>query len=365
MIYRNPVVAEDGFVYEKEAIIEWLKTHSTSPITRAIISNKVTPLYFMKSNIKKYMRKHPFEKENQYERNTSYDENKDKIKAYMVAKKWEKLRKYTNYSFRSLLSTFTFTHNKSCLGLLLEECPESVMKHIIDNSVDIDKCLMMGEYYLIHYICEKSTRLEIIKLFVENDKKNINLEQENSNKWRPIHYALQNCSFEVIKYLIDKGADPESETKDKFRPIHFACNREEVQPVVSKGDACSFSTFETVKYLIDMKVDINPESETGARPIHGACVYSSLETIKYLVDNGADPEYETKFRMKPIQLACQHSTYETIKYLFSISKSKNRENIRNYIDLIGKNTKLEEADKIKLIDELTIIKAQYMPCLIM
>lgn len=39
----DPVVAEDGHTYEKQAIDEWWKLHKTSPITKQAISNKFIP----------------------------------------------------------------------------------------------------------------------------------------------------------------------------------------------------------------------------------------------------------------------------------------------------------------------------------
>ena len=37
---QDPVVAADGYSYEKSAIGEWLKNNNTSPITNEILSNK-------------------------------------------------------------------------------------------------------------------------------------------------------------------------------------------------------------------------------------------------------------------------------------------------------------------------------------
>ncbi|CAF1642425.1 unnamed protein product, partial [Didymodactylos carnosus] len=33
-LFRDPVVAEDGHTYEREAIISWIRKHGTSPLTR-------------------------------------------------------------------------------------------------------------------------------------------------------------------------------------------------------------------------------------------------------------------------------------------------------------------------------------------
>eukprot|EP00037_Helgoeca_nana_P031556 m.404739 g.404739 ORF g.404739 m.404739 type:complete len:592 (-) comp28421_c0_seq4:3606-5381(-) len=40
MLLKNPVVAADGFTYERAIIEEWLETHDTSPITNATLDHK-------------------------------------------------------------------------------------------------------------------------------------------------------------------------------------------------------------------------------------------------------------------------------------------------------------------------------------
>lgn len=37
----DPVIAEDGISYEREAIVDWLKVNKTSPITRQRMSGRL------------------------------------------------------------------------------------------------------------------------------------------------------------------------------------------------------------------------------------------------------------------------------------------------------------------------------------
>jgi len=41
-IMFDPVIAEDGFTYERQAIEQWFAAHNTSPMTREIIGNRLT-----------------------------------------------------------------------------------------------------------------------------------------------------------------------------------------------------------------------------------------------------------------------------------------------------------------------------------
>ena len=37
---QEPVLAKDGFTYEKQAIEQWLEKHDTSPMTNATLDSK-------------------------------------------------------------------------------------------------------------------------------------------------------------------------------------------------------------------------------------------------------------------------------------------------------------------------------------
>lgn len=65
-IFLNPVVASDGFIYEKECIKKWLVNHSNSPMTNEDIEK-----FYCKSNqkiqeVKEFLRLNPEYLNDQY-----------------------------------------------------------------------------------------------------------------------------------------------------------------------------------------------------------------------------------------------------------------------------------------------------------
>lgn len=52
----DPVTAEDGKVYERSAIEEWLKKHNKSPVTNENMGNKLFPALQVKNTIEKLVR---------------------------------------------------------------------------------------------------------------------------------------------------------------------------------------------------------------------------------------------------------------------------------------------------------------------
>lgn len=61
-IFYEPVLAQDGHVYEKQAIEEWFETNNTSPRTTMPINKTLTPVIFIKNLVNKYLEMYPHEK---------------------------------------------------------------------------------------------------------------------------------------------------------------------------------------------------------------------------------------------------------------------------------------------------------------
>lgn len=62
---NDPVIADDGISYERQAIVDWLKVNNTSPITRQPMSKRLQPNNELKKqieslNIKNYFIKKLF-----------------------------------------------------------------------------------------------------------------------------------------------------------------------------------------------------------------------------------------------------------------------------------------------------------------
>jgi hypothetical protein len=51
LYFRNPVIAQDGYIYEKEAIDQWFSEHKISPMTNLPINTVTLPCHFIKNLI--------------------------------------------------------------------------------------------------------------------------------------------------------------------------------------------------------------------------------------------------------------------------------------------------------------------------
>ncbi|KAA6403425.1 MAG: hypothetical protein EZS28_001053 [Streblomastix strix] len=58
-LMTDPVLAEDGVYYEREAIVEWMKKKKQSPVTREVMTGKFFPDEALKKRIEEYRKLHP------------------------------------------------------------------------------------------------------------------------------------------------------------------------------------------------------------------------------------------------------------------------------------------------------------------
>ncbi len=180
--------------------------------------------------------------------------------------------------------------------------------------------------------------LDAVKKIVELDPQLVN--EDDKYDWRPIFHAGLRRHYDVVKYLIDCGADlaahdgyvlhyagevpdnkevvallvayggldahtePATELARQFIYAVFLANLPRVSAMLSnnreltreryaRGDtalhhAARNGDFEIVGQLVSCGADPNAMSDHGHFPLYCAAGHGHLETTRYLVENGAD-----------------------------------------------------------------------------
>ena len=180
--------------------------------------------------------------------------------------------------------------------------------------------------------------LDLVKKIVEQDPLLVN--QDDQYEWRPIFHAGLRRHYDVVKYLIDSGADlaahdgyvihyagevpdnkdvvsllvayggldahaePSSEAARQFIYAVFLANVQRVNAMLrdnpalveeryARGDtalhhAARNGDLEIVEQLVGSGADVNVTSDPGHFPLYCAAGHGHVETTKYLVEQGAD-----------------------------------------------------------------------------
>ena len=90
--------------------------------------------------------------------------------------------------------------------------------------------------------------------------------------------ACKQGNLEIVKYLLS-DCKFNVECKNKLKN-----NAEQIEHLVSLVWCAAVSgKLEVVKYLIEFGANVNSESDTGSTPIRSACLESNLDIIKFLV----------------------------------------------------------------------------------
>ena len=174
--------------------------------------------------------------------------------------------------------------------------------------------------------------LDAVKKLVEQDPRLVN--QDDKYEWRPIFHAGLRRHYDVVKYLIDAGADLAAH--DGY-VIHYAGevpdNKEVVSLLVAYGglDAHAKPSSETARQFIyavflanvqrvnamlrDEPRLVQERYARGDTALHHAARNGDLKIVEQLVGNGADVNATSDHAHFPLYCAAGHGHVETTRYL--------------------------------------------------
>ncbi len=320
-IFKDPVVAEDGHIYEKDAIVEWFKKKSNSPMTRRKIDKKMYPLVQFNNELKEFLQKNPALLEEQYKNAFPYDITEvTKILNVSIGSNCDftKLLSFTNFKLLDQIVIDYNTQVATFLEIILSKCEDdSIIKYVLDNSVDSKTKSHISQEtddvgYPIHILC-KFGNYNIIKHALKLLLGPSDLEVVDNLGRRPIHYILKfNKSDNLIKLFLSKGVSISYLSADGTIPINmmfescsldiirylikykFYINNSEESYEDGKGLVAldylfkrKDITVDFLKFLKKYKIDLNYTNENNWAPVHYMLLTQPLEIIKYTLTNFA------------------------------------------------------------------------------
>ena len=135
-------------------------------------------------------------------------------------------------------------------------------------SVGFDINTMMNSSKLI-LSAIKSGKRKLLFYLINNGFKQVPDHRGNY----PIHEAAKKCDLDIIKLLVEKGADIDIQDENGNTPLNLA---------VLAGKP------ELVYYFIDMGADVNKKNKNGRAPIHQAAIKGNEEIVYALLDADCD-----------------------------------------------------------------------------
>ena len=151
-----------------------------------------------------------------------------------------------------------------------------------------------------------------------------------SRHFKLLHYATEVANLNVIKLLIENGANI-NEKDDLQTPLHISLiyKRREITKFLIRNGAS-----------INLKVKINNETVT---PLHLAILYSWQDIIEHLVTNGADINALDWCNDSPLHYAVQTNNEEAVKLLLKNAADLSIKNANNQTALdVAKDKKYQQ-----------------------
>lgn len=191
---------------------------------------------------------------------------------------------------------FTFLHMACHLGHI------EIAKLLIQKGADVNKAASNGFTPL--YIACRYRQIKLAKFLIEKGA-HVNIYVGSDFEFTPLHWV---SDPNLLKMLIEKGADINARSIEDITPLHWACEE---------------NHREIAKLLIENKADVNIADFYGFTPLHVACESGHFRIARLLIENGANINVCNSDGFTSLHMAYAHSHIELAKYLIQHSLLKN------------------------------------------
>ena len=134
----------------------------------------------------------------------------------------------------------------------------------------------------------------------------------------PLYFATRQDNLQLVKQLIENGANPLDKDANDDTLLHFAALR---------------GRLNILKYLVeDIGCNSATEGHNGGTTLHAAATTEHFHIVKYLVDEcKLDPTTFDAFKITPLVYACRSGSLDIVRYLIKdMLEYTKLENIMKY-----------------------------------
>jgi ankyrin repeat protein len=125
----------------------------------------------------------------------------------------------------------------------------------------------------------------------------------------PLFLAAEVSNFDVIKTLVEAGADPLLGSERGTTPLMMTAGAgTDVQRERANEERAM--SLETVKFLVEHGADVNAAGQYGWTALHAAAYQGNNEVIQYLVSKGANIDQKDEFGQTALSISLSVLTKE-------------------------------------------------------
>jgi len=189
---------------------------------------------------------------------------------------------------------------------------------------------------------------ELVKLLLEFGA---DVNAKNIRGWMPLHIAVQENAAEAARLLIEHGASVNAKDEDGLTPLHGAAGQNAVgvaQLLVARGadvnakskngrmplhTAVLENAAEAARLLIEHGASVNAKDENGLTPLHDAAGKNAVDVAQLLIAHGADVNATSKNGQTPLHTAAWERATEAAQLLMAHGVDVNATNKNGWTPL--------------------------------
>ena len=190
----------------------------------------------------------------------------------------------------------------------------------------------------------------VIKYLIE---KGADVNRPNDFDYTPLMISIQQNHVEAVRFLIEKGADVNAQNKLNETPFIFAveaCNAEIVNLLIEKDAQINIKTKigqkplliaatkgckEIVEILLQNGIEVDDASEIDSTTaLMKAAKYGHFDLVKMLLEKGAQINKRNRHGNTALMFAVQNNQTEIVKQLLEAGSDINDKNILGYTPLL-------------------------------
>jgi ankyrin repeat protein len=255
------------------------------------------------------------------------------------AELFDRLKQNGKYNITGVYNNFTLLN----LAILFDKT--EMVQHLLERlKADPTKCDEKGRNAL-HMAAKFNREKKIIELLLDK----IPIDQCDATGTTALHHAIMASNTDIVKCLLDNGADPTKMDRIGRSPLCVA--------------ASYTSDTKIVDFLLQKKerVDVNDCDKFGVTALHHAARVSNIRIADHLLARGANINCRDKEGLTPLHVAAFFAKDMELIDLFLNDKKVNlrdRDQFgQNFIAYADKNTyglRQEIIDRVKEIDDRVI-----------
>lgn len=214
----------------------------------------------------------------------------------------------------------------SLYHLAVKKNDTEMVKMLIARHANIRAGWVEQVYSTPFHCAVRYSSAEIVKLLIDAYPEMVNEGGGKRGASNLLETAADSGRIEIVKLLLEHGADVSSEGKEGYNmPLHFAKTREIAELLISKG------------------CDVNARRQSRYTPLLMAAARRDPEVVRCLIDHGADVNARNKYSETPLHRVAMDWNKEIVEMLLASGADINAKDYqgKTFASIVRENIKIK------------------------